>query len=527
MTDLADRASVEDAPRRAPGVELIGKFEGSGFKKPPNIVRLGDGQPIQLPDLLYVVAEEIDGRRTYDEIASAVTERAGRELRADDVKLVVEEKLRPLGIVTAPDGSAPAIQKIDPLLALKFRVSVVTPNAVRRVTGIFKPLFHAPIVLAVIGGVIATDIWLFGHHGVAGSVRQALYQPALILLVLAMVILSAGFHELGHAAACSYSGATPGAMGAGIYIAWPAFYTDVTDAYRLDRKGRLRTDLGGIYFNAIFILVTVGVYFATGFEFLLVVIVIEHIEIVHQLLPFIRLDGYYIVTDVTGVPDLFTRIKPILRSLVPGRKAEDSVTELKPWARALATGWVILVVPLILINLALMAMAYPHILGTAWDSAGQQIDKLGHAGPLEAIAAVVQVVILAIPVVGIALTFFLLAKRVGFGLWHRTDGKPVARVGLGVLAVAAAVFLVLTLIPDGNYKPIRRDDKGTVGDFVRGVERSVRSAPATETPAPAPAGADTTPGSTAPADTTPTTPATTDTTVVAPTSTTTPPTTTP
>ena len=43
-------------------------------------------------------------------------------------------------------------------------------------------------------------------------------------------------------------------MGAGLYIVWPAFYTDVTDAYRLGRGGRLRTDLGGIYFNAIFAL---------------------------------------------------------------------------------------------------------------------------------------------------------------------------------------------------------------------------------------------------------------------------------
>ena len=43
----------------------------------------------------------------------------------------------------------------------------------------------------------------------------------------------------------------PGVMGAGLYLVWPAFYTDVTDSYRLGRGGRLRTDLGGLYFNAI------------------------------------------------------------------------------------------------------------------------------------------------------------------------------------------------------------------------------------------------------------------------------------
>ena len=40
-------------------------------------------------------------------------------------------------------------------------------------------------------------------------------------------------------------------MGAGMYLVWPAFYTDVTDTYRLGRGGRVRTDLGGLYFNAI------------------------------------------------------------------------------------------------------------------------------------------------------------------------------------------------------------------------------------------------------------------------------------
>ena len=44
--------------------------------------------------------------------------------------------------------------------------------------------------------------------------------------------------------------------GLGLYIVWPAFYTDVTDSYRLPRRDRLRVDLGGLYFNAIVAVVT-------------------------------------------------------------------------------------------------------------------------------------------------------------------------------------------------------------------------------------------------------------------------------
>ncbi len=46
----------EAPPRLTGGIELVGRFEDSGFKEPPYIVRRRDGQVIQLPRLLYVVA---------------------------------------------------------------------------------------------------------------------------------------------------------------------------------------------------------------------------------------------------------------------------------------------------------------------------------------------------------------------------------------------------------------------------------------------------------------------------------------
>ena len=109
-------------------------------------------------------------------------------------------------------------------------------------------------------------------------------------------------------------------MGVGIYLVWPAFYTDVTDAYRLGRGGRLRTDLGGLYFNAIFALAIAGLCALTRLRAAAAARAARcSSQMLQQLLPFLRLDGYYILTDLTGVPDLFSRIKPMLRSLDPGR----------------------------------------------------------------------------------------------------------------------------------------------------------------------------------------------------------------
>ena len=281
---------------------------------------------IQLPRLLYLVAESVDGQRDCDAIAATVTEQFGRGLDGDMVQMLIDKQLRPLGVVAAGDHSAaPELKKADPMLALKLRTAVVPERVVNAITRLFLPLFLPLVVFGVLGSLVALDVWLFAFHGIAQSLRQTLYDPALLLMMLGLIVLSAAFHECGHASACAYGGAKPGAMGAGIYIVWPAFYTDVTDAYRLGKGGRLRTDLGGVYFNVIFTLGTAAAYFITGFEPLLLVIPLQHIEILHQFLPFVRLDGYYIISDLTGVPDMFARIKPTLASFVPWKQTPEAM----------------------------------------------------------------------------------------------------------------------------------------------------------------------------------------------------------
>src|SRR5439155_2179289 len=124
-------------PALSPGIELIGEYADSGYKEPPSIARRADGQVIQLPALLYHVADSIDGRRTYEQIAERVTDASGRGVGPGDVKFLVEEKLRPLGVVAGADGRAPEVEKADPLLALKFRVKVVPERVVHAITSVF------------------------------------------------------------------------------------------------------------------------------------------------------------------------------------------------------------------------------------------------------------------------------------------------------------------------------------------------------------------------------------------------------
>jgi putative peptide zinc metalloprotease protein len=460
--------AAEGSPRLAEGVELLGQFEGSGYKKPPFMARRPDGQMVQLPPLLYLVAERCDGQRSYDQIAREVTKEFERGLEAEDVMMLAEEKLRPLGILAAPDGSSPQVQKADPFLALKLKTALVPKGVVRAITAAFGPLFWPPVILAVLIGLAVFDVWFFFDHGVAQSMRQLLYQPLFMLMTFALVILTAAFHEAGHATACRYGGAEPGVMGAGIYIVWPAFYTDVTDSYRLGKGGRLRTDLGGVYFNAIVILTLAAIYFATRFEPILIPILVAHLDIFRQLLPLLRLDGYHVLADLTGVPDLFTRIKPILLSLIPGKGGDKRVKELKAWVRLVVTLWVVVFVAFLAINVSYIVLYAPRIFSTGWDSFTTQFDKtstaFGGGDGATGAVGVVQMLVLALPALGIVFGFGRTGTRLTRKMWQGTKGKPAARTGGLVLLVVAVAGLAYLWWPDPDYRPIRPGEEWTLTD---------------------------------------------------------------
>jgi putative peptide zinc metalloprotease protein len=465
------------APRVAQGVELIGEYEGSGFKEAPYLARRADGQTIQLSKLLYAVAQASDGRRTYDEIAAEASRTFGRRLSARNAKALVE-KLNNLGVVANGDGSQPVLSKPDSLLALQLRKGVVPPRMVRALTTVFYPAFLPPVIVAAVASLAAFDWWLFTRHGVAQGVRQTVMHPTLFLALFGLVVVSAFLHEAGHATGLRYGGGEPGVMGAGVYIAFPAFYTDVTDAYRLSKGGRLRTDLGGVYFNALFMLATFGAYFATRFEPLLFLILVQHVEMAHQFLPFLRLDGYYIVADAVGVPDLFARIGPILKSLAPWRRSDERVAALKPWVRVFVTAWVLVVVPFLLFNLTLLLVHLPRLLGTGMQSVRHQGGAARAAFAagnwLVGIGGGLQMLILLLPFVGIVYTFGRLFLRIGRRSWAWSADSYGKRAFVVVAGAGLLGLLVWAWLPGKQYAPIRPGERGTYTDYVASSETILR-----------------------------------------------------
>src|SRR6266568_4108052 len=434
-------------PRLLAGVEPLGEYQGSGLTDATFLVRDPEGRVVQVSRLLHLVLGGIDGQRAVSEIAARVSAEFGRTVSTGNVEYLLDHKLAPLGLLARADGApGPANPGWDQgVLTLRFRCTLIPEGGVQFFARLFRPLFTPAVVVAALGGLIVSDVWLVRAGQLNTALGYVVIHPVLLLLVLGLTLLSTLFHECGHAAACRYGGARPGVIGMGVYVVWLAFFTNVTDAYRLGRAGRIRTDLGGVYFNAIFSAGLAAVYLATGYQPLLAAVLLVHVEMVQQLLPSLRFDGYFILADLIGVPDLFRRIGPVLRSLIPGRPADPRVQGLKRGARVTLTAWVLVMVPLIIVELGLTILNAPSLARTfalsLADQAGALAEQLRRADIPAALLSVFSMVLLVLPIAGLSCILLITGRRLVRSVVAVNRRRPVLW-----LPSAAATLLVAALL---------------------------------------------------------------------------------
>ncbi len=399
--------------RRAAGLQFLGPVQGSGLRDTAYLVRRTDDQVVQLSELLHLVALHVEPPRPSQEVAQAVSAAYGRTLTTEGLEHLITTRLEPMGLVLLDEDAEPLRPpRAQPLLSLTAKGTLITARWTRRLASWLTPAFWPPVVGLVLAALVIADLNLWFTGDFWGAVTELFANPTRALLIYALLTLGAVVHELGHAAACRYGGAMPGEIGVGIYIVFPAFYTDVTDSYRLGRGGRIRTDLGGLHFNVLCVLALAAGHAATGSGVLLLTAVVMQIQMVQQLIPVVRFDGYYVLADLAGVPDLFARVGPVLRSLRPGRPPEPKVLELRPYARRLVTGWVVSVVPLLLFALVWAIWSMPEFVARGRAGLELQWAVLDVAWRrqdwLAMILAILSSVLILIPLVGMAVVLWRL-----------------------------------------------------------------------------------------------------------------------
>jgi putative peptide zinc metalloprotease protein len=107
-------------------------------------------------------------------------------------------------------------------------------------------------------------------------------------------------HEVGHIAACRKFGIDHGEIGFGFYLIFPVVYADVTKIWTLDKHKRTIANLGGIYLELVYASILTAIYLYTAEMVFLVASVFVFIKALTELNPFIRYDGYWVLSDLTN-----------------------------------------------------------------------------------------------------------------------------------------------------------------------------------------------------------------------------------
>jgi putative peptide zinc metalloprotease protein len=499
--ELTPQSTVEAIPERpalAPGVMLVGEMPETGFENRQWLVMRGT-QFLQVTELLYRLAEQINGERTVDEIAQSMTDATEWIVTPDNVRHLLQAKLIPLGLIdngaaVEETGRPQAQDRAATPLGVNMRMAMIGPNIIDPVTRVLQYLYTPPMLTLMLVAVIVAHGWLYTMHlaPVVEGLFTVLYDPNLLLVSLLLMLFAAIFHEFGHAAALRYGGGKVRTMGAGLYLMFPVFYTDVTDSYRLGRGARVRTDVGGFYFYSIFALGLIGLYLATGESFLLFPVVLISLDILRQLfIPFVRSDGYWLLADLTGIPDFFSLMVPFIRSILPGRRLKgDKLPPLKPWVRTVFITYIVLTLPVIGFLLFVMIRSLPVIIGGTWDAFSSLIGNFTRAVGIGDVPAILllllQMVVLLLPVMGIILVLYATLKAMAGALWRWSSTTSLRRLAGGLIAAAFIAWIAWLWTP----QLVALADSGPPGTQSFRVTRSSHVEAAVSYPQTPPVGGD-------------------------------------
>jgi putative peptide zinc metalloprotease protein len=162
-------------------------------------------------------------------------------------------------------------------------------------------------------------------------------------IVLIVLFISSIYHELGHATAACYYNCKVGDIGVGLYLFKPVLYTDLSSTWKLSRKRRVIIDMGGIYFQLVMVnAISLLLLFLNSSELKVAVLSIIVLAILN-LNPFLRLDGYWILTDWLGIVNVNNRVFSLIKNkfskYILKRDYDEDNLELKPVTRAILYGY--------------------------------------------------------------------------------------------------------------------------------------------------------------------------------------------
>ncbi|MBF0434176.1 MAG: biotin/lipoyl-binding protein [Magnetococcales bacterium] len=197
---------------------------------------------------------------------------------------------------------------------LFFRIPLARPDAfLHTLVPVVTLLTHWSFLLVtglalLLGGFLTLRQW----DAFVGSLN-GMTTPAGVATLFVTLLSAKLVHELGHALVAKRLGCRIPAMGVAFLVMWPLLYTDTNETWRLTRKkDRFKVALAGVAAESLlaiwallaWALVEEGPW--RGALFSLVAVVWTG-TLLLNINPFMRFDGYFMLSDALDMPNLHER----------------------------------------------------------------------------------------------------------------------------------------------------------------------------------------------------------------------------
>jgi putative peptide zinc metalloprotease protein len=179
---------------------------------------------------------------------------------------------------------------------------ILRPSVVNRgakwMQHFFAPSLMAPGVLIVVAGLLGL------MRTLSAEGRFASASSMDILLIIGLGTIGVLLHELGHAAAAWRCGARSVSIGIGWYVCFPVAYADLSETWRMSRRARALIDIAGVYLQGLWVAALMACHVLSEHAVFLLAALSASISMLWNLNPFLRMDGYWLVSDLLGIPNL-------------------------------------------------------------------------------------------------------------------------------------------------------------------------------------------------------------------------------
>lgn len=281
----------------------------------------------QVGDQEAFILQKLKSPITWEQLGKDFSRQFAEKLNRDDFDdFQTQLKERRLLVARPDDASADGTLPADDVdeddlpssrgSILFYRVPLTDPDRFLEWFTKSFPFFWTRtfLIASALVMLFAFVVLMSNRHGAVRAFRSALHPETAVVTVVA-ILLATAIHELGHGATCKRFGGSVHESGFLFLFFMPCMYVNVSDAWFIpERYKRLAITFAGGFCDMCVWALSVLVWRVTQTGTM-----INHVAFVlmttcgtRSLMnfnPLLRLDGYYLLSDLLGYPNLYSKAR--------------------------------------------------------------------------------------------------------------------------------------------------------------------------------------------------------------------------